>query len=203
MKNWPRAGDDGSFWSVRFWSPADWVSNVRAFLAPVLAVVCVLDGLGLTHWWWLVWAVVGLSDKLDGGLAAWLGSSKRGPTNDEQSDKICIFAAFLACMVLGLAPGYLLVVMMLRDLLITLIRSRMRENGDTSLNSARQLGKLKTVFQFLMVVLAFCPAEWFVRAGLDGLQGPMVWCLALAATSLSLISGWQYFQMALERLGNK
>ena len=194
VKRWPKAGDSGRFWQLAFWSPADWVSNVRALLAPGLAVACVLNGLGVWgdrffNWWWLIWALIGLTDKLDGSLAKKLGSSMRGPTNDEQSDKICIFAVFIACIVLGLAPWYWLVIMMWRDIVVTIIRGQMRKRGDKSINSAQWLGKAKTVGQFLTVVVAMLPPF--------EAQLTVVWWLALASVALSLASGWRYFQLAM------
>lgn len=197
-------GDTGKFWTVRYWSPADWVSNVRAFVAPILAVICVLNGLGrlgetFWDWWWLTWLIVGVTDKLDGSLAKWLGSCQRGATNDEQSDKVCLFSVFIACIILDVAPWYLLVVMMLRDVLVTYARMQMRKHGDDSMNGAGWIGKAKTVFQFIMVSVAMMPSFMLGRA----IQPIAVWLLAAVATVLSLVSGWGYIKAAMSKLRGK
>jgi len=180
-------------------SLADWVSIFRAFIA---LAATLLTGLGFWPWWWLVWAVIGLSDKLDGILARRFGSSPHGATIDEKSDKICIILGFLSCITLGLAtwPLFILILVMVgRDIWVTLIRRQMSKRGNNSIKSAKTLGKVKTVFQYTVIVVAMMPAHMLGPISGTNMQPAAVTTLALAATAFSLISGWQYFRIAFSK----
>jgi phosphatidylglycerophosphate synthase len=185
---YPKPNDEGKFWQISVWSPADWVSNLRTLLTPVIGLICLLDGADFPGWW-LIWLGIGFTDKIDGWLARAFGSSRRGPTNDEQSDKVCLGTAFMVCGLLGRAPWYLLALMILRDIVVTVIRIRMRHLGHSNIQSARWLGKIKTVGQFLLVGLAmYPPTVW---------QAPAVVVLGSIVTIISLMSGTQYAALAL------
>jgi len=187
-KKWPVAHDKGRFWQISAWSPADYVSNFRTLIAPILGLLCLIDGASW-NWWWLVWLIVGISDKVDGWLATKLGSSLRGPTNDEQSDKVCISTAFLVCIILGLAPWYLLALMVARDVGVTVIRMMMRRRGLSDISSAQWLGKIKTVGQFALIVVALAPT--FMH------QPLVVTGIAAATAVVSIMSGIQLLALAL------
>ncbi|MCL2371712.1 CDP-alcohol phosphatidyltransferase family protein [Candidatus Saccharibacteria bacterium] len=205
-RKWPLPGDNGKFWEVKFWSPADWVSNPRTILVPPFAVLCILNGFAILgdnrfwSFWWFLWVVIGLLDAVDGKLARRYGGSLRGPTNDEQADKVCVFFAFLVIIALGLVTWWewwLIALMIARDIFVTITRYRMKQRGNSSIKSARGLGKAKTVFQFLVIIVAMTPPHWIEHFSFSYIQSLSVTLLAITATVLSLVSGWQYFRVAL------
>jgi len=135
---------------------------------------------------------------LDGHLARlWKVASALGRNLDPLADKVLVCGAFIFLLPLGdkghwLAP-WMVTVVVLRELLITTLRSLLEGQGIKF--GADWLGKLKTVLQcvWLGAVLAFLnlrDREWA-----EGLVGPVEWIhliLLYAMLVATVASGVQY-----------
>ena len=94
------------------------LTSLRLVAAPAVAALLVLGDYAIAF---AVFAVAGLSDALDGYLAKRFGFSTRfGRILDPIADKALMFAAFVMLAILGEAPLWLVVLMIGRDVLITL-----------------------------------------------------------------------------------
>jgi cardiolipin synthase len=109
----------------------------------------------------LLFAAAGLSDGLDGFIARhWNLTSRFGAWLDPAADKLLMLLCFLALLRVGVAPWWLVALVLLRDgcialgwLLTRLLSVRLKFE-------ASRLGKLSTVMQILyvggwLVLLAF------------------------------------------------
>ena len=148
-------------------------------------------------WWYgclLVFALAALTDLLDGHLARrWNVASALGRNLDPLADKVLVCGAFIFLLPKGTEGGWLtpwmVTVVVLRELLITSLRSLLEGHGIKF--GADWLGKLKMWLQsaaLIAIFVAFAAAgtggEWFLESARDGLIYAMV-----AATALS---GLQY-----------
>ncbi|MCL2094734.1 CDP-alcohol phosphatidyltransferase family protein [Candidatus Saccharibacteria bacterium] len=185
IKRWkPECGEATSMFQMWAWSPADWVSVMRGLVLAPMVMIIVWATDAAWQWWWLVWLIIGATDKLDGVLARRLGKSRFGETIDEQADKICILLGFAIIGVMGLVSWMFLVPMVAREVLVTLLRVRMRDKGSNVINSAAWMGKAKAVGQYLLVGVAIMPTtSW---------QGSLVLSVAAVTLTLSVVSGLQY-----------
>jgi cardiolipin synthase len=94
------------------------ITSLRLVAAPATAALLALGDYAIAF---IVFAVAGLSDAMDGYLAKRFGFSTRfGRILDPIADKALMFAAFVMLGVLGEAPLWLVVLMIGRDALITL-----------------------------------------------------------------------------------
>ncbi len=100
----------------------------------------------------VIFIIAALSDMLDGKIARKYDIvTKFGTFMDPLADKILVVSAFLVFVVFKLFPLWMLIVIIMRDLFITLLRVFMNKNGKTMLTS--KIGKLKTVVQFISINL--------------------------------------------------
>ena len=92
------------------------------------------------------------TDWLDGWLARrWRQVSPLGVLLDPIADKILILGVFLACVQLGLIPAWMVLIIALRELLITSVRL-MAARRQLVLPAAAE-GKHKTVSQVLTILV--------------------------------------------------
>ena len=148
-------------------------------------------------WWYgclLVFALAALTDLLDGYLARrWNQASALGRNLDPLADKVLICGAFIFLLPTGTEGGWLtpwmVTVVVLRELLITSLRSLLEGHGIKF--GADWLGKLKMWLQsaaLIAIFVAFAATgtegSWFLESARNGLIYAMV-----AATALS---GFQY-----------
>jgi CDP-diacylglycerol--glycerol-3-phosphate 3-phosphatidyltransferase len=148
-------------------------------------------------WWYgclLVFALAALTDLLDGYLARrWNQASALGRNLDPLADKVLVCGAFIFLLPKGTEGGWLtpwmVTVVVLRELLITSLRSLLEGHGIKF--GADWLGKLKMWLQSAALIAIFVAygaagtgGEWFFEPARDGLIYAMV-----AATALS---GLQY-----------
>jgi len=98
-----------------------------------------------------VFIAAAVTDYWDGKIARSLGEiSPFGQLMDPLADKILTLAAFFSFWRLGLLPLWMALVVVLRDILVTVARLFMPRDSEN--RSARQSGKQKTFFQILYIV---------------------------------------------------
>ncbi len=131
----------------------------RIFLVPLLVVVLMtnpkdLDLFGVSKeiLGALIFAVASLTDWLDGYLARRTKQvTGLGQWMDPLADKLLVTAAFVSLVYLGLAPAWMVVVILGREFFVTVLRSIAHARGHAL--PASPLGKVKMVAQVAAILI--------------------------------------------------
>jgi len=131
---------------------------VRIFLIPLLVVVlltnfegAVIFGVGKELVAAAIFGVAALTDWLDGFLARRRKQvTTFGQLMDPLADKLLITAALVSLVQMGLAPAWMVAVIVGRELGVTVLRSVAYSKGVTL--SASPLGKAKMMAQVIAIV---------------------------------------------------
>jgi CDP-diacylglycerol--glycerol-3-phosphate 3-phosphatidyltransferase len=162
---------------------------VRMFLVPLLVVVLLTEfegrrilGMPKELVGAAIFGLASVTDWLDGYLArrrrqvTWLGQ-----VLDPIADKLLTSAAFISLVQLGLAPAWMVALIIGREFAITGLRSMAYTKGITI--PASPLGKIKMASQvtaILMLILAWGPLPWLAWAGYISLWAVMLLAVASA-----------------------
>jgi len=137
--------------------------------------------------------LAGITDLLDGYLARkYHVESDFGRLMDPLADKIFILATFVMMLDYAMIPGWVLIVILTREFMVTGLRTLASSKG--VIIAADRWGKMKTATQ--MFTLAFGGAAWIHLFGLDLGASPatIIWkCLQAAVVLITVGSGLQYF----------
>ncbi|MDR3298188.1 MAG: CDP-alcohol phosphatidyltransferase family protein [Candidatus Nomurabacteria bacterium] len=176
---------------------ANGLSGLRPVLAVVIFCVVVRARAGdapLPLWLILIWGFVALTDWLDGVVARSerFGRTANGGTIDEICDKAAVNLVILALCCYSRISWYFFAIMLARDIFATIVRMRARKFGITVANEAKMPGKWKTGLQFLLVLVALCPAAW-----LGGADAMVIFFLSALAMGMSLVSGMQILLLTM------
>jgi CDP-diacylglycerol--glycerol-3-phosphate 3-phosphatidyltransferase len=166
----------------------------RIFLVPLLVVVLLtrLDGwdpFGVSADVFAagIFALASVTDWLDGYLARRRKQvTDIGQWMDPLADKLLVTAALISLASRGLAPPWMVAVILGRELSVTVLRSLAHSRGVTL--PASPLGKVKMVSQvvaILALILAPSPASWLFQVGTAAL-----W----VATLTALVSAIDYYR---------
>jgi CDP-diacylglycerol---glycerol-3-phosphate 3-phosphatidyltransferase len=130
----------------------------RIFLVPLLVVVLLTNPRDLEVFGSkeilgaLIFAVASLTDWLDGYLARRRRQvTGLGQWMDPLADKLLITAAFVSLVYLGLAPAWMVVVILGREFYVTVLRSIAHARGVAL--PASPLGKVKMVAQVAAILI--------------------------------------------------
>lgn len=134
-----------------------------------------------------VFAVAAASDKLDGYLARrYERVTALGQFLDPLADKLLVGAALVTLVMLRDFPAWAAIVIALREIAVSLLRSAALRRGRAM--PASIFGKIKTATQIPTVMLWLFPRT--------GLLARIQDVAVVAAVALTLISGAQYFGRA-------
>jgi len=158
---------------------------VRIFLVPLLVVVLLTQVAGREIFGVpkellgaAIFGIASITDWLDGYLArrrrqvTWLGQIL-----DPIADKLLTSAAFISLVQLGLAPAWMVALIIGREFAITGLRSLAYTKGITI--PASRLGKIKMASQvtaILLLILGWRPLPWLAPIGYAAL-----WVVMLTA----------------------
>ena len=175
-----RTGRPGSFGPSALATPANALTAARLLLAPVV-ILLIIDR--PASWSTLgVWIAVAGSDALDGWVARRQGSTSSGAFLDPLADKVLVLGALIALVVEGHFWWVPVVLIALRELVISGYRSYVGRRGVSV--PARRWAKVKTVVQEVAVGFALLPLtsddRWVATA--------VLW----VAVALTLVTGVQY-----------
>ena len=180
------------------------LSLLRIFLVPFLVVVLLTppeswpDPFGGQWWQWrdiialAIFLIATATDFLDGYLARKRGQiTKLGTLLDPVADKLLTSAAFISLVEMGLAPAWMVVVVVSREFAVTGFRSI--ASGEGIVIAASSWGKAKMVTQISAISLLILSGRWdvFAKAGKY-----MLW----AAVAIAVISAVEYFSRFLARI---
>jgi CDP-diacylglycerol--glycerol-3-phosphate 3-phosphatidyltransferase len=161
------------------------LSICRILLVPPLVVV-LLTKFEDKEWWGLgLFLLAALMDFLDGYLARRRKQVTRlGTLLDPAADKILMSAAFISLVELGLAPAWIIVVIIAREFAISTLRSFASSEGIVIPSGFS--GKIKTVVQIIAVALLII----YNQLGEFRHLAPISLWVAMAVT---VYSGIEYF----------
>ena len=137
-------------------NPANIVTAGRLCAVPVAIMLVLRQELG---WAAALFALAGLSDALDGWLARRLGGSALGAALDPVADKALVLGMLVTLAVTGVLPGWLAVVVLVRDSVIVLgvlmlwVRNSVQNRPAVRIAPVF-VSKLNTALQLLLVGLA-------------------------------------------------
>ncbi len=161
------------------------LTMLRLAVVPVFAVLLIRDG-GLDdadrYWAALVFGLAILTDRYDGLIARRTGQvTEFGKLADPIADKALTGTALVGLSVLALLPWWVTVVILVREVAITLLRFWVLRHG---VIAASRGGKAKTVVQSLAIGLYILP--------LTGLLATARWWVMAAAVALTVLTGLDY-----------
>lgn len=157
----------------------------RILLVPLLVVV-LLTEIEDKEWWGLgLFLLASLTDFLDGFIARrYKKITRLGQLLDPAADKILTSAAFISLVELGVAPAWIVMIIIAREFAVSSLRSFASSEG--LVIPAGWSGKAKTVVQIIAIALLII----YGRLGeLSKLAPLSLW----AALVLSIYSGLEYF----------
>ena len=175
---------------VRVANVANLLTGIRLVLIPVF-LVALFAGDGHEIRWriaaFVVFAVAVVTDRFDGALARSYGMvTEFGKLADPIADKALIGAALVGLSLLGDLPWWATVVILVREIGITLLRFAVLRRG---VIPASRGGKLKTLVQAVAIGLFILPVSgsWLAAA----------WVVMAVALALTLGTGVDYVDQAV------
>ena len=176
------------------------LSMLRIVLAPVFLYLFLSENQLYKKLSLIVFFIAVTTDWYDGWHARRYGQvSKAGIFLDPLADKILTSIAFIGFYKLGLMPLWMVVMIVIRDITITLLRSVQEAKGKTLRTSF--IAKTKTFIQmtyiFLIVILV-CALSFDIPEGLKNqisefLYSDINFYLILSVTLLTIYTGISYF----------
>ncbi|MDN5915536.1 MAG: CDP-diacylglycerol--glycerol-3-phosphate 3-phosphatidyltransferase [Pseudonocardia sp.] len=180
---------------------ANVLTCVRILLVPVFVVVLFTAGGREVDWRlaaFLVFAVAAFTDRLDGqlarrrGLVTWFGALA-----DPIADKALTGAALIGLSVLGLVPWWITIVIMGREIGVTVLRLVVLRHG---VIPASRGGKVKTAAQTLAIGLILLPLPMLLPS-VAPLMFVIQWVVLAIALVLTVATGVDYVVQALRARG--
>jgi CDP-diacylglycerol--glycerol-3-phosphate 3-phosphatidyltransferase len=175
---------------VSAWNIANGLTVLRLLLVPVFALVLV-HGDGHDTGWrigaWAVFAVASITDRFDGELARKRGLvTEFGKLADPIADKALVGTALVGLSSLGDLAWWVTVVMLVREVGVTLLRFWVIRHG---VIAASRGGKVKTLLQAVAIGLYVLPLSGWLHIVAVVVMG--------AAIVLALITGGDYVARAV------
>jgi CDP-diacylglycerol---glycerol-3-phosphate 3-phosphatidyltransferase len=173
---------------------ANVLTSIRIVLVPFFIWFLLADAgeHGLLRWLAVVvFAVAIYTDKLDGDLARSRGLiTNFGKIADPIADKLLIGSALILLSVLGELPLWITLVILVRELGITLLRFVVIKYG---VMPASRGGKLKTVLQTVAIFLYLLPLRTWL--GEWAATGALI--VMLVAVAVTVVTGVDYVVKAM------
>lgn len=172
------------------WNIANVLTVLRILMVPVFMWLFLQDGTAMRLWAAAVFVVAALTDKLDGHLARTRGLiTNLGKILDPIADKALVIAALVVLSVDGLVPWWVTVVIIVRELGITVMRFFMIRR---QVMAASRGGKLKATLQMVFIVGMLVPWDAFLPGTLATLLSITAIVLMYLAVAVTLWTGAQY-----------
>lgn len=178
-----------------------WITIVRIFLTPVLVVVLMtkvtaLEPFGLS--WQMIGTVVFLLASATDYLDGWLARRRREVTKlgillDPIADKLLTSAAFISLVQIGVAPAWMVWIIIGREFAVDGLRMIASSQGITI--EASLWGKYKTVSQVVAIVLLILGYQYLGKWNVAGDVA------LIAVVVLATLSAADYFAKFSRRLG--
>ncbi len=171
----------------RVWTVPNALSVLRLLGVPLF--LWLLLGPEADGWALAVLMISGFTDWLDGKLARWLNQGSRlGALLDPAADRLYIVAALVALALRGIVPGWLVAVLVGRELVLGMALLVLRRYGYPPLQ-VHYLGKAATLlllYAFPGLLLAYGSNP------VAAIAEPIAWALTIWGTALYLLAGALY-----------
>jgi CDP-diacylglycerol---glycerol-3-phosphate 3-phosphatidyltransferase len=160
---------------------------LRIFFVPLLVVLLLTKGENLDLWAVGVFLLAALTDFLDGYLARRRKQiTTLGILLDPIADKLLTSAAFISLVELGLAPAWMVVIIVGREFAVSGLRAIASAEGHVL--QASDLGKTKMVLQIAAITVIVLEEHFLILQGYHA--GVILLWLVLI---MALASAGQYF----------
>ena len=188
----------------------NFLTMVRIVLAPVFMALVIVDDVWAKFWAMILFIVAALTDLFDGYYARKYNiSTSFGKFFDPLADKILISLAFIAFVVLGYVQMWMVLLIILREFLITGLRTLAAYRG--ALITPSLPAKIKTFLQMtsitvIMLIInlrTFLPplnieSEWLQSSMPD----EIIFWLMLATVIITVGTGIDYLRRSYYLLRN-
>lgn len=168
------------------WNLPNVLTTVRILFIPLFAWLVLKannEDTALQWWSFACFAVLMATDKLDGDIARARGLvTNFGKIADPIADKALMITALVCLNLVGALPWWITIVIVVRELGITLWRMVQLRQGNVV--PASRGGKIKTTLQSLAVALYLIP--------LPGWMEIPIFLVMLAAVVVTVVTGLQY-----------
>ena len=172
------------------WNIPNMLTMLRLLIVPVFAALLLADGGHDPKWRALAWAsfaIAMITDLFDGELARRMGLvSDFGKIADPIADKAIMGTALVALSALGDLPWWVTIVILVREIGITLMRFWVIRHG---VIPASRGGKLKTLTQGIAVGM-------YVLVLSGPLASARAWLMGVAVL-LTVVTGLDYVRQAV------
>jgi CDP-diacylglycerol--glycerol-3-phosphate 3-phosphatidyltransferase len=173
------------------WNIANALTVLRMVLVPVFLVALFHDDGDDDVWRVLAWAafaVASVTDRVDGEIARKRGLvTDFGKIADPIADKALIGAALVGLSLLDELPWWVTVVVLVREVGITMLRFFVIRHG---VMAASRGGKLKTLLQAVGIGLLVLP--------LSGILHDLALLIMYVAVVVTVVTGVDYVQRAVQ-----
>lgn len=177
------------------WNLPNALTVLRILLVPVFAYFLVREGGddAASRWWALaVFTVAIVTDRIDGDLARSRGLvTSFGKVADPIADKALTGAGFIGLSIIDVIPWWITVLVIARELGITLMRFFVIRHG---VMPASRGGKLKTFLQAQALMILMAPLWTLPLARLWEVIG---WIILAAAVLVTVLTAVDYVLKAM------
>jgi CDP-diacylglycerol--glycerol-3-phosphate 3-phosphatidyltransferase len=165
------------------WNLPNSLTVARIGMVPLLVVVLLTRFNGSEFWGLGIFLLAALTDAVDGAIARRTKAvTVAGTLLDPIADKLLMSAAFISLVELGLAPAWMVVVIVGREFAVSGLRQVAQIQG--VIIAANWWGKLKTTTQIVaisLLIISYQLGRW-------AMIGKVVLWLAVFMTIASLVS---------------
>ncbi len=166
----------------------DQLTVLRVAAVPVVILLYAWDFPNHAYWATAVFVVAMATDQIDGWLARRSGtSSPLGKLLDPVADKVLVLAALVMLIGEGVAPAWMVALIVVREILVSGLRLAAIERRVVL--GARELGRVKTWAQAVAAAVA-----GFAAAG--AWSDNVAWWTLLLALVATWVSGLDYARVA-------
>jgi len=170
----------------------------RILLTPLFIYILFWGGVNGYPWALAIFITAGITDIIDGYLARRLKvESSFGKMLDPAADKILILSAFISFVTMDLIYLWMVIIIILRDVLITAIRYLLEKRGMSMATS--NIAKAKTGVQVASVIVILCYLSlksyqvYLITDLIDGMY--LILVLMLITVLFTLYTGLDYFMV--------
>jgi CDP-diacylglycerol--glycerol-3-phosphate 3-phosphatidyltransferase len=166
----------------------DQLTVARIAAVPVVVILFAWDFPNHAYWATAVFVVAMTTDQIDGWLARRRGTtSPLGKLLDPVADKVLILAALVMLVGEGVAPAWIVALIVVREILVSGLRLAAIERGVVL--GARELGRVKAWAQAVAAAIAGLAAA-------GAWSDDVAWWALLAALVATWVSGLDYARVA-------
>jgi CDP-diacylglycerol--glycerol-3-phosphate 3-phosphatidyltransferase len=166
----------------------DQLTIARVVAVPVVVLLFAWDFPNHAYWATAIFVVAMATDQIDGWLARRRGeSTPLGKLLDPVADKVLVLAALVMLIGEGVAPAWMVALIVVREILVSGLRLAAVERGVVL--GARDLGRVKTWAQALAAAIAGLAAA-------GAWSEDVAWWAILAALAATWVSGLDYARVA-------